>query len=484
MSAIVVRELTKKFRRQLVFNDFNLEVFDGEIFSVMGLKGSGKTTLARILFNFYKPNKGSINILDMDAQRESKSIKEFTSYIPAEVWMYENLKPQALFKQTLYAHGLKNTDDIQSLMEYFEVDNKHKFIDLTDSERKRVAIVNALITKPKLLVIDEPTNNLSKPMVEKLFTHLKRLQSSEDLSVLMLTDDLSIGQRFADRGAYLSDGRLVGIEYLKEKKNNDKVLRIFDEVVSVAAFEDVGAELLKDQSGDIEFFYDGYLPTLTTVLHQQKIKNYTLEDALLEDKVEAFRNNGGRTVRSPEDPERQESATDDTITTEDTILAFDADQFREAEAEKDRAEADAGDPFDEANKVEDETVIIDEIAMDRAPEDVEEKDAEPAVDDAVELEAKEDSEPEVEEAVEAEVFEPVHTEATSKFVVHNAEDRTTVDSEPVQAYDANKEVPSSSDPYNSEGLIHDTRKIKPVRSADDYDVVEEKYSFNPGKEED
>ena len=51
MSAIVVNELTKKFRRNLVFNDFNLEVFDGEIFSIMGMEGAGKTTLARILFH-------------------------------------------------------------------------------------------------------------------------------------------------------------------------------------------------------------------------------------------------------------------------------------------------------------------------------------------------------------------------------------------------------------------------------------------------
>lgn len=243
----------------------------------MGLSGSGKTTLARILFNFYKPNRGSVTVFDMSAQKEAKSVKEFTSYIPEDVWIYDNLKPVALFKHTLAFHGLKNTDDIQSLMEYFELDNKHKFIDLTDSERKRVAIVNALITKPKLLIIDNPTKDLNHAMMDKLFTHLKRLQRSEGLSVLLLTDDLSVGQRFGDRGAYISGGRLVGLEYLKEKKNNDKVLRIFDELVSVPAFESIGCELIKDESGDIQFFYDGYLPTLTTVLHQEKSRTLPLK---------------------------------------------------------------------------------------------------------------------------------------------------------------------------------------------------------------
>lgn len=336
MSAIVVSGLTKKFRRDLVFNDFNLEVFDGEIFSIMGMEGSGKTTLARILFHFLKPNKGSVRIFDMDGQKESKSVKEFTGYVPEDVWIYDNLKPMAIFKHTLAFHGLKNTDDIQSLMEFFELDNRHKFSDLTDSERKRVAIINALITKPKLLVLDNPSKHLNHAMLDKLFTHIKRLQSSEGLTVLLLTDDMSIGQRYGDRGAYLAGGRLTGIEYLKDKKNNDKILRIFDELINVNAFEEVGASLLKDESGDVEFFYDGYLPTLTTVLHQQKVKNYVLEDAELEDKVEIFKSGKDLNANRPA-PVAEDEADDSAV--EDTILAYHADELN-AEVKGDAADDD------------------------------------------------------------------------------------------------------------------------------------------------
>lgn len=336
MSAIVVSGLTKKFRRDLVFNDFNLEVFDGEIFSIMGMEGSGKTTLARILFHFLKPNKGSVRIFDMDGQKESKSVKEFTGYVPEDVWIYDNLKPMAIFKHTLAFHGLKNTDDIQSLMEFFELDNRHKFSDLTDSERKRVAIINALITKPKLLVLDNPSKHLNHAMLDKLFTHIKRLQSSEGLTVLLLTDDMSIGQRYGDRGAYLAGGRLTGIEYLKDKKNNDKILRIFDELIDVNAFEEVVASLLKDESGDVEFFYDGYLPTLTTVLHQQKVKNYVLEDAELEDKVEIFKS--GKDLNANRPAPVAEDETDDSAV-EDTILAYHADELN-SEVKGDAADDD------------------------------------------------------------------------------------------------------------------------------------------------
>ena len=368
MSAIVVSGLTKKFRRDLVFNDFNLEVFDGEIFSIMGMEGSGKTTLARILFHFLKPNRGSVRIFDMDGQKESKSVKEFTGYVPEDVWIYDNMKPMAIFKHTLAFHGLKNTDDIQSLMEFFELDNRHKFSDLTDSERKRVAIINALITKPKLLVLDNPSKHLSHTMLDKLFTHIKRLQSSEGLTVLLLTDDMSIGQRYGDRGAYLAGGRLTGIEYLKDKKNNDKILCIFDELINVNAFEEVGASLLKDESGDVEFFYDGYLPTLTTVLHQQKVKNYVLEDAELEDKVEIFKSGKDLSANRPATPAEEEA--DDTAL-EDTILAYHADELN-VEADEESAAAD-----------KDATVVLSEPAR----EDVataEEGAAAPVVEEAQE----------------------------------------------------------------------------------------------------
>lgn len=418
MSAIVVNELTKKFRRNLVFNDFNLEVFDGEIFSIMGMEGAGKTTLARILFHFLKPNKGTIRIFDMDGQKESKSVKEFTGYVPEEVWMYDNLKPMAIFNHTLAFHGLKNTDDIQSLMEYFELDNRHKFADLTDSERKRVAIINALIAKPKLLVLDNPSKDLSRAMLDKLFTHIKRLQSSEGLSVLLLTDDLAIGQRYGDRGAYLSGGRLTGIEYLKDKKNNDKVLRIFDELIDVGAFEEIGATLLKDESGDVEFFYDGYLPTLTTVLHQQKVKNYVLEDAVLENKVEIFKS--GRSVSERPVPPAQEAKTSlDDTSEEDTIIAYDDKAF-EAEASETSA------------PMEDDTVILSEAPL---------KDEAQSTDAAKEDSAEEVAAPKEEQGA----------------------------------------VEEKTEAYDSDSMILDSRKTQPIEPVDSDDVLEEKYSFKPKK---
>lgn len=328
MSAIVVRGLTKKFRRNSVLKDFNLEVNDGEFFALLGLEGSGKTTLARTIFHFLKPNQGSIMVFDMDAVKESEAIKGFCGYVPQDVWMYDHLKPMAIFKNTVGFHDSKNLDDADYLMDLFGLSNRKKFGDMDDEERKLVAIINALITKPKLLILDEPSKDLSPSMVEKVFKHLRTLQREEGLSALILTDSLSVGQRYADRVGYLRDGAIVDMEYIKEKDSNDKLLKIFEEEVYPEAFESIGAKLLRSEPSEYEFFYDGYLPTLTTVLYQERIKNYTLEDAALEKKIESYSYTGPANYAKPasgEDLKKSEDVTEPTVVVkeekeEDTVV--------------------------------------------------------------------------------------------------------------------------------------------------------------------
>lgn len=372
MSAIVVRGLTKKFRKNLVLDQMDLEVYQGEIFSLLGLKDSGKTTFARLLFQFLKANSGSINIFDMDAVKESKTVKEFCSYVPEDTWLYENMKPISIFKKTLGFHDLKNMDDVHFLMDLFELDNKEKFVDLSDSKRKIVSIINALITKPKLLVIDEPNKYLPMGMVEKLFSHLRHLQETEGLTVLILSSSLALGQRYSDRAAYLSDGRIVDLEYIKDKDTNDKVLKIFDEIIPTAELESIGAKLLSKDQGESTFFFNGYLPTLTTVLYQQRVKNYTIEDAVLENKINSYFSksktsasdhlnplNGDLNSFDPVNPSKEDTSN---ITTETVIIS----PMQESNTEPIRTEKLTEESFDqvhEENNNTEETQVFQPILL-------------------------------------------------------------------------------------------------------------------------
>lgn len=288
MSAIVINDLIKKIGGKNVLNNLNLEILEGESFAILGLDDSGKSTLAKILFNFLKPTKGSVKIFDMDVIKDSKGIKDFCSYVPQEVWIYEDLKPISIFKKTLALHGIRNREDIGLLVEYFNLNTKKRFGDLDESEKKKVAIINALIVKPKLLILDEPTFELDEDTREKFYRYINNLKKEENVTILLLTNSLSDAQRNCDRIAYLDNGEIKDIEFLKDKKANDKVLKISDEVVDITPFLNIGAKIVKQEPGDTVLYYDQDLKLLSQAVANSDVVNYNIEDSRLADKMNAY----------------------------------------------------------------------------------------------------------------------------------------------------------------------------------------------------
>lgn len=288
MSAIVMSDLTKRMGKKKVFQNLNLEVLEGEFFALLGLEGAGKTTIAKIIFNYLKPAKGQIMVYDMDCAKDSKYIKESVSYIPEEAVFNENIRASYLFKKTLVSHNLQNTDELEKLLELFNFNQRLRFSEMTESEKKLFAVINALIIKPRLIIMDQPSKFLSNEQVSVLFAHLNYLKKSEGLTVFMLTDSLMEAQRYCDRAAYLYDGKIRDIEYLKDKISNDKLIRIHKNLSDLTPFTTIGAILLKDSPYEKIFYYDKDMNLLSNVISQHMIDDYTIENSSLRDKIAAY----------------------------------------------------------------------------------------------------------------------------------------------------------------------------------------------------
>ena len=166
MSAIVINDLTKGKGKEKVLSNLNLEILDGEFFSLLGTENSGKTTLARIIMGYLKPGRGSIRVYDMDSFKESKEIKETVSFVSEDMIFDSKIKSYALLKKTLNAHGLSNTEDIDVLCDYFDFNSSFRICDLRDRERKLFSIINALVIKPRLIILDKPTKFLEDKDVD------------------------------------------------------------------------------------------------------------------------------------------------------------------------------------------------------------------------------------------------------------------------------------------------------------------------------
>ncbi|MDU6783331.1 MAG: ATP-binding cassette domain-containing protein [Peptoniphilus harei] len=288
MSAIVINDLTKGKGKEKVLSNLNLEILDGEFFSLLGTENSGKTTLARIIMGYLKPGRGSIRVYDMDSFKESKEIKETVSFVSEDMIFDSKIKSYALLKKTLNAHGLSNTEDIDVLCDYFDFNSNLRICDLRDRERKLFSIINALVIKPRLLILDKPTKFLEDKDVDKLFSYIKRLNETEGLTVLLLSDSLREAKKYSSRIAYLSDGKIQDTEYNNVKVAGDKVLKIDSYRGNLNYFTSIGARIIKDEEDETILYFDGALPELSKVIYEEGLENYVLEDAKLSDKVSAY----------------------------------------------------------------------------------------------------------------------------------------------------------------------------------------------------
>ena len=327
MSAIVINNLSKRQGKIEVLSNFNLEVLDGEIFSLLGMENSGKTTLARIIMGFLKPNKGTVNIYNMDSFKESREIKESTSFVPEESLLQTNMRSSSILKKTLNSHNLQNTEDIDAICDYFNFNDKLRISDLDKRESKIFSIINALITKPRLLVLDNPATNLNQSDIDKVFSYIKGLNERENLTVLILTNSLKEARKYSTRIAYLHDGKVAETEYNNINNCGDKVLKINSYRGNLNYFTSIGAKVIKDADDETILYYDQELPELSKVIYEEGLENYILEDANLEDKISAYYSGNNMSTRTDsknlnkiEDTLKEESLIKNPITSTNTVI--------------------------------------------------------------------------------------------------------------------------------------------------------------------
>lgn len=289
MSAILIKELSKRIGKGKVFSDFNLEVPEGEFFALLAPEKRGKTTLFRILFNFLKPNKGKVYIFDMDTVKDSKIIKESVGFVPNEVMLRENVKASSIFNKTLSAHNLKNKDELEKLLDYFGFNERLRIGEMTEREKRIFTIINALLFKPRLVVFDNATNELNQDDLTKLFTYLKDLKREENLTVFLLSDNLSLAQSYCDRVAIISEGAVKDIEYTNDKLSNDKKIIVKENIGDLNEFTKVGARVIRDELNHKELYYNGDLRKISKILFDLDIINYSILDSTLEDKINALK---------------------------------------------------------------------------------------------------------------------------------------------------------------------------------------------------
>ena len=240
--AVSMRDITKTFGTTVANNKVNLDIYKGEILSLLGENGSGKTTLMNMLSGIYYPDEGEISIYGKPAAIHSP--KEAFDYGIGMIHQHFKLVDVFTAAENIVL-GLKEEGKLDlekasmKIREIcdaygFDIDPKQKIYNMSVSQKQTVEIVKVLYRGADILILDEPTAVLTPQETEELFAVIRRIVKEKQMTVIIITHKLYEVMNISDRVGVMRRGKLVGVE---ETKNVDE--RILASIM-------VGREVLFD----------------------------------------------------------------------------------------------------------------------------------------------------------------------------------------------------------------------------------------------
>lgn len=213
MGKVILKHINHSFGNTEVLHDINLEIQDGELFTLLGPSGCGKTTLLRIIAGFIKPVSGSVLLNEDDITAlpsEKRNIGTvFQNYalfpnMNVEENVLYGLKIRKLSKDDLNRR-LKHYLDLVGMYEY----RKRRISELSGGQQQRVALARSLAIEPNVLLLDEPMSNLDAALREKMREEIRSLQQKLKITTLFITHDQREALSISDKIAVIKDGRCI-----------------------------------------------------------------------------------------------------------------------------------------------------------------------------------------------------------------------------------------------------------------------------------
>lgn len=211
--SISVKNISKKYKTVLALQNITFEVQEGELFGLIGPDGAGKTTLFRLLTTLLIPNEGSAKVANYDVLKQVKEIRNSVGYMPGKFSLYQDLTiaENLAFFATIFGTTIEeNYDLIEDIYVQIEPFKNRRAGALSGGMKQKLALCCALIHKPKVLFLDEPTTGVDPVSRKEFWEMLKRLKQ-KGITILVSTpymDEASL----CDRIALIQKGKILKID--------------------------------------------------------------------------------------------------------------------------------------------------------------------------------------------------------------------------------------------------------------------------------
>ena len=211
--AVVVDGITKFFGNVQAVSDTTFSVNEGELFGLIGPDGAGKTTLFRMLVTLLKPDRGTAHVDGLDVVMDYKALRSRLGYMPGRFSLYQDLtvRENLTFFASIFGTTVEeNYDLVRDIYQQIEPFADRRAGKLSGGMKQKLALSCALIHRPKVLFLDEPTTGVDAVSRQEFWQMLRRL-NGEGLTIVVSTPYMDEAGR-CDRIALMQDGRLLGID--------------------------------------------------------------------------------------------------------------------------------------------------------------------------------------------------------------------------------------------------------------------------------
>lgn len=217
---IDIKDLTMKYKNGKGVSNISISVQNGEVKGLLGPNGAGKSTTMRSLMGFLIPSEGILKVEGIDTLENPIDAKKIIGYLPGDPQLPQNLNSKTLFKlgADMRSHS---TDYAMELAEKFELEIDQSLKELSKGNRQKVALILALLHKPKALILDEPTSGLD-PFHQRTFFEIIKKFAEDGASILLSSHIISEVEKVADSMAVLKDGSKVYDETYETFSNQAK----------------------------------------------------------------------------------------------------------------------------------------------------------------------------------------------------------------------------------------------------------------------
>ena len=234
---IEIQNVSKSYGKHKGVESLNLKVKKGEVFGYLGPNGAGKTTTIRLMLDLIRPTHGKLSLLGLDLPNQTKEIHSRIGYLPGELFLYDDLTGEQFLTYVGHLRGGVDLHYMNDIVLRLGCDIKTPIKSLSHGNRQKIGLVQSLIHKPELLILDEPTLGLD-PLVQQEFYDIIEEINEDGCTVFLSSHFLPEVERVCDRVGIIRNGNLVAVEKVDVLKSRAfrKVQIIFSTEVSKDIF--------------------------------------------------------------------------------------------------------------------------------------------------------------------------------------------------------------------------------------------------------